>query len=175
MEQLITTPLKPLELIIGKLTPYFVIGMLDVALAVLMGRFLFDVPLRGNAALVFGMAALFLPGALAMGMLISIITRSQLLASQLAMVLTFLPSFLLSGFMYAIANMPEPIQVLTHLIPSRYFVTILKNVYLKGAGLEIIWAEAVFLFPLGGLWFLLPTRNSKRDWCELWLLNVCGK
>ena len=162
MEQLITTPLKPLELIIGKLTPYFVIGMLDVALAVLMGRFLFDVPLRGNAALVFGMAALFLPGALAMGMLISIITRSQLLASQLAMVLTFLPSFLLSGFMYAIANMPEPIQVLTHLIPSRYFVTILKNVYLKGAGLEIIWAEAVFLFFFGVIMVFVANKKLKK-------------
>ena len=162
MEQLITTPLKPLELIIGKLTPYFVIGMLDVALAVLMGRFLFDVPLRGNAALVFGMAALFLPGALAMGMLISIITRSQLLASQLAMVLTFLPSFLLSGFMYAIANMPEPIQVLTHLIPSRYFVTILKNVYLKGAGLEIIWAEAVFLFFFGVIMVFIANKKLKK-------------
>ena len=162
MEQLITTPLKPLELIIGKLTPYFVIGMLDVALAVLMGRFLFDVPLRGNGALVFGMAALFLPGALAMGMLISIVTRSQLLASQLAMVLTFLPSFLLSGFMYAIANMPEPIQVLTHLIPSRYFVTILKNVYLKGAGLEIIWAEAVFLFFFGVIMVFIANKKLKK-------------
>ena len=162
MEQLITTPLKPLELIIGKLTPYFVIGMLDVALAVLMGRFLFDVPLRGTGALVFGMAALFLPGALAMGMLISIVTRSQLLASQLAMVLTFLPSFLLSGFMYAIANMPEPIQVLTHLIPSRYFVTILKNVYLKGAGLEIIWAEAVFLFFFGVIMVFVANKKLKK-------------
>lgn len=162
MEQLITTPLQPLELIIGKLTPYFMIGMLDVALAVLMGRFLFDVPLRGNAALVFGMAALFLPGALAMGMLISIVTRSQLLASQLAMVLTFLPSFLLSGFMYAIANMPEPIQVLTHLIPSRYFVTILKNVYLKGAGLEIILAEAVFLFFFGVIMVFIANKKLKK-------------
>ncbi len=162
MEQLITTPLQPLELIIGKLTPYFMIGMLDVALAVLMGRFLFDVPLRGNAALVFGMAALFLPGALAMGMVISIVTRSQLLASQLAMVLTFLPSFLLSGFMYAIANMPEPIQVLTHLIPSRYFVTILKNVYLKGAGMEIILAEAVFLFFFGVIMVFIANKKLKK-------------
>nr|WP_320145511.1 ABC transporter permease [uncultured Anaeromusa sp.] len=162
MEQLITTPLKPLELIIGKLTPYFLIGMLDVALAVLMGRFLFDVPLRGNAALVFGMAALFLPGALAMGMLISIVTRSQLLASQLAMVLTFLPSFLLSGFMYAIANMPEPIQVITHLIPSRYFVTILKNIYLKGAGLEIILAEAIFLFFFGVIMVFIANKKLKK-------------
>ena len=145
MEQLITTPLKPLELIVGKLTPYFAIGMLDVLLAVLMGQYLFEVPMRGNAALVFGTAAIFLPGSLTMGMLISIMTRSQLLASQLAMVLTFLPSFLLSGFMYSIANMPVAIQGLTYLVPSRFFVSILKNVYLKGAGFAIILSEAGIL------------------------------
>ncbi len=145
MEQLITTPLKPLELIIGKLTPYFGIGMLDVVLAVLMGQYLFEVPLRGNAALIFGAAAIFLAGSLTMGMLISIVTRSQLLASQLAMVLTFLPSFLLSGFMYAIANMPAAIQGITYLVPSRYFVAILKNIYLKGAGIPILISEAGIL------------------------------
>jgi len=145
MEQLLTTPLKPSEVMLGKLTPYFAIGMFDVVLAVLMGQYLFEVPLRGNAALVFGMAAIFLPGSLTMGMLISIMTRSQLLASQLAMVLTFLPSFLLSGFMYSIANMPVVIQGLTYLVPSRFFVAILKKIYLKGAGLETILAEAGIL------------------------------
>ena len=162
MEQLITTPLKPIELIIGKLTPYFLIGMLDVLLAVLMGKYLFEVPLRGNAALVFGMTALFLPGALAMGMLVSIVTRSQLLASQLAMVLTFLPSFLLSGFMYAIANMPQPIQAITYLVPSRYFVAILKSIYLKGATLEIILTEAFFLLVFGVVLILVANKKLKK-------------
>ena len=142
MEQLISTPLTSSELITGKLTPYFLIGMLDVLLAVMMGQYIFEVPLRGNVALVFGMAAIFLPGALTMGLLISIMTRSQLLASQLAMVLTFLPSFLLSGFMYSIANMPLAIQGLTYLVPSRFFVSILKDIYLKGAGMAIIKFEA---------------------------------
>lgn len=145
MEQLISTPLKGSELILGKMLPYFAIGLLDVALAVLMGECLFNVPLRGSGALLFAMAAIFLGGALAMGMLISIVTKSQLLASQLAMVLTFLPSFLLSGFMYAIGNMPEPIQWITHVVPSRYFVTVLKGVYLKGVGLEILGLEALLL------------------------------
>ena len=142
MEQLISTPLTSSELITGKLTPYFLIGMLDVLLAVMMGQYIFEVPLRGNVALVLGMAAIFLPGALTMGLLISIMTRSQLLASQLAMVLTFLPSFLLSGFMYSIANMPLAIQGLTYLVPSRFFVSILKDIYLKGAGMAIIKFEA---------------------------------
>ena len=159
MEQLITTPLKSIELIIGKLTPYFLIGMVDVLLAVLMGEYLFEVPLRGQGALVFAMAALFLPGALAMGILISIVTRSQLLASQLAMVLTFLPSFLLSGFMYAIANMPEPLQLLTYLIPSRYFVAILKNIYLKGADLGIILTEAAFLIAFGIVMIMIANKK----------------
>jgi len=145
MEQLISTPVKGWELILGKLLPYFVIGMLDVSLAVLMGEFLFQVPLRGSAALLFAMAAVFLAGALSLGMVISIVTKSQLLASQLAMVLTFLPSFLLSGFMYAISNMPTPIQVITHVIPARYFVSLLKGIYLKGVGLEILAGEAALL------------------------------
>lgn len=145
MEQLIATPVKGSELILGKLLPYFALGMLDVLLAVLMGEFLFEVPLRGNVGLLFGMAAVFLVGALSLGMLISIMTRGQLLASQLAMVLTFLPSFLLSGFMYSIANMPTPIQIMTHLIPARYFVTLLKGIYLKGVGLEILGLDALLL------------------------------
>lgn len=149
MEQLISTPVLGPELVLGKLLPYFAIGMLDVLLAVLMGEFLFQVPLRGNVALLFGMAAIFLVGSLSLGLLISIVTKSQLLASQLAMVLTFLPSFLLSGFMYAISNMPPPIQILTYLIPARYFVALLKGIYLKGIGMEIMVLEAGLLALFG--------------------------
>ena len=162
MEQLITTPLTPSELITGKLTPYFAIGMLDVLLAVLMGQYIFEVPLRGNAALVFGMAALFLPGALTMGMLISIVTKSQLLASQLAMVLTFLPSFLLSGFMYSIANMPVAIQGLTYMVPSRFFVAILKNIYLKGAGMAIVKYEAGVLLIFAVVLIIVANIKLKK-------------
>ena len=162
MEQLITTPLTPSELITGKLTPYFAIGMLDVLLAVLMGQYIFEVPLRGNAALVFGMAALFLPGALTMGMLISIVTKSQLLASQLAMVLTFLPSFLLSGFMYSIANMPIAIQGLTYMVPSRFFVSILKSIYLKGAGMAIIASEAAVLLVFAVVLIIVANIKLKK-------------
>jgi ABC-2 type transport system permease protein len=145
MEQLISTPVKGPELILGKLLPYFGIGMLDVLLAVLTGVFLFQVPLRGSVVLVFGMAAVFLAGSLALGMVISIVTKSQLIASQLAMVLTFLPSFLLSGFMYATTNMPTAIRFITYLIPARYFVALLKGIYMKGVGLRILALEAVLL------------------------------
>jgi ABC-2 type transport system permease protein len=162
MEQLISTPVKKQELILGKLLPYFAIGMFDVILAVVMGEFLFEVPLRGNVALLFAMAAIFLAGALCLGMFISIVTKSQLLASQLAMVTTFLPAFLLSGFMYAISNMPKMIQVMTHLIPARYFVALLKGIYLKGIGLNILYMEAGLLSLFGVLMFALANVKFKK-------------
>jgi ABC-2 type transport system permease protein len=162
MEQLISTPVKVPELIFGKLVPYWVIGMLDVLLAVLMGQFVFSVPLRGSVPLLFGMAAIFLAGALSLGMVISIVTKSQLLASQLAMVLTFLPSFLLSDFMYAISNMPKPIRVITYLIPARYFVTLLKGIYLKGVGLEILAVEAGLLMIFSAAMLLVANLKFKK-------------
>jgi ABC-2 type transport system permease protein len=162
MEQLISTPVKGRELIAGKLLPYFAIGMLDVLLAVLMGEFLFHVPLRGSVALLFAMAAIFLAGALSLGMVISIVTKSQLLASQLAMVMTFLPAFLLSGFMYAISNMPKPIQLVTYLIPARYFVALLKGIYLKGIGLHILYIEAMLLTLFGIMMIVLANKKFKK-------------
>lgn len=162
MEQLITTPVKTHELILGKLAPYFAIGLFDVLLAVLMGEFIFQVPLRGNVLLLFALAAVFLAGSLTMGMLISIAARSQLLASQLAMILTFLPSFLLSGFMYAIANMPLAIQGLSYLIPARYFVAILKNIYLKGSGFTLILAEASILLIFAIVILLVANVKFKK-------------
>ncbi len=162
MEQLISTPVKSAELILGKLLPYFAIGLFDVLLAVLMAEFLFQVPLRGSPALVFAFAAVFLVGALSLGMLISIVTKSQLLASQLAMVLTFLPSFLLSDFMYAVGNMPAPIQAVTYVVPARYFVGALKGIYLKGVGLEVLALEAGLLTVFGFVVLAFATVKFRK-------------
>lgn len=162
MEQLISTPVKGNELILGKLFPYFAIGMFDVLMAVLMGEFLFHVPLRGSVGLLFIMAAVFLVGALSLGIVISIMARTQLLASQLAMVLTFLPSFLLSGFMYSIDNMPEAIQMITYFIPATYFVSLLKGIYLKGIGLEILIFEAVLLTIFGVVMLVLANVSFRK-------------
>ncbi len=162
MEQLISTPVKGPELIVGKLAPYFVIGMADVTLAVLMGEFLFHVPLRGSVPLLFGMAATFLVGALSMGILISTVMKNQLLASQFAMVATFLPAFLLSGFMFPIANMPAPIQGITYLIPARYFVALLKGIYLKGVGLEVLAPQAALLAAFSVAMILLAIARFKK-------------
>ena len=145
MEQLISTPVKISEVIVGKLVPYFVVGAIGVLLAMAMGEFVFHVPLRGSVALVLGTSALFLVGSLAMGILISIVTKNQLLANQLAGVATFLPAFLLSGFIYNIVNMPDVIQWVTYLVPARYFVALLKAIYLKGVGVEILGGQILLL------------------------------
>jgi ABC-2 type transport system permease protein len=162
MEQLISTPVRGQELILGKLIPYFLIGLLDVLLAVLLGKFLFQVPLRGNAVLLFTLAAIFLAGTMALGIVISILAKNQLVANQLAMMLTYVPSFLLSGFVFPISNMPTAIQLITYLIPARYFISILRAIYLKGVGLEIVALEAVLLTAFGAAMVLLANKLFKK-------------
>lgn len=146
MEQLISTPLQKEELILGKLIPYFVVGLVDVFLSVAMGKFLFGVPLRGSGLLLFSLASLFLLGAICQGVLVSIITKNQLFASQISIILSYLPTFILSGFIYPITNMPQVVQWITYVVPGRYFVAILKGIYAKGIGMEILGMEALFLF-----------------------------
>ena len=145
MEQLISTPIRGPELVFGKVVPYFVIGMVDVALAVAMGKWLFGVPLRGNPGLVFATAAIFLSGALFFGLTLSIAMKSQVVANQLALVGSYLPTLLLSGFVFAIENMPLPLQIVTYIVPARYFITLLRSIYLKGIGLEVLWLNALLL------------------------------
>jgi ABC-2 type transport system permease protein len=159
MEQLISTPLRGPELIFGKVVPYFGIGMVDVAMAVLMGKWIFDVPIVGNAGLLFGMSALFLTGALFFGLTLSIKLKSQVLANQLAIIAGFLPTLILSGFVFAIENMPLPLQFLTYIVPARYFIAILRGIYLKGIGLEILWLNALFLGVYALLMMILANRN----------------
>jgi ABC-2 type transport system permease protein len=143
MEQLISTPVKPSELILGKLAPYFVIGMLDMTIVVGMGVFLFKTPFRGSPFLLVATSCLFLIAALSQGMFISVSARSQMMAAQIALLTTFLPAFLLSGFAFAIENMPYVLQYVTYVISARYFVTILKGLYMKGVGVETLWPEII--------------------------------
>ena len=162
MEQLISTPVRPAELILGKLVPYLVIGLANMLIAVLMAVFVFQVPLRGSVPLLFGIGGLFIVATLAQGILISAIARQQLLASQLAMISTFLPAFLLSGFAFPIANMPAPIRALTHIIPARYFVSVVKGIFLRGVGLEVLWPEALFLLAFAVLVLALAIRRTPK-------------
>jgi ABC-2 type transport system permease protein len=159
MEQLISTPLRGPELIFGKVVPYFVIGLSDVAIAVAMGKWIFNVPVVGNAGLLFALSALFLTGALFFGMTLSIVLKSQVLANQIAIVAGFLPTLILSGFVFAIENMPLPIQCITYIVPARYFIAILRGIYLKGIGLEILWLDALLL---GGYSLIMITLANRK-------------
>jgi ABC-2 type transport system permease protein len=140
-----TTPLTRGEFLVGKLTPYFVIGMADLAVAVLVAVFIFDVPLRGSVIGLTLISALFLLVVMLQGALISIAAGNQLLASQMSLVSTFLPAFLLSGFIFAIENMPVVLQYLTLLVPARYFVALSKAIFLKGVGPLLLWTEVAAL------------------------------
>ncbi|HUY82018.1 MAG TPA: ABC transporter permease [Acidobacteriaceae bacterium] len=132
MEGIMVTPVTRTEILLGKLLPYFVIGMGGMALSTLMAVFLFDVPLRGSLWVLFGSAALFLLTALGMGLMISVVARSQFVAAMVAIVTTFLPAFILSGFLFDIRSMPRIIQFLTHIVAARYFVAILQSTFLAG-------------------------------------------
>jgi ABC-2 type transport system permease protein len=145
MEQLIATPVKAQELVIGKLLPYFVIGFIDTVLSVLMGTLIFDVPIRGSVTLLFSLATIFIIGGLSFGILLSIIGKTQLVASQIAIISTFLPVFLMSGFVFAISNMPKPLQAVTYLVQARYFVTISKGIFLKGSTFQNLVLESAML------------------------------
>jgi ABC-2 type transport system permease protein len=162
MEQLIATPVKPVEMIIGKLVPYFVIGFIDTVFAIIMSTLLFDVPLRGSVSLLLVLSAIFLFGGLSMGILISVVARTQVIANQMAMLSSFLPVFLLSGFIFSISNMPVPLQAITYLIPARYFVTILKGIFLKGISLEYLIWEALLLTIYGIVVFTLSVKKFHK-------------
>ena len=162
MEQLISTPVTGRELILGKLLPYFSIGMVDMVLAALMGEFLFHVPLRGSVLLLFASSAIFLAGTMALGILISVVAKNQLMANQMAMVLTFVPSFLLSGFVFPISNMPTVVQWITYLVPARYFITLLKAIYLKGAGVSVLAGDGLLLVIYAASTILLAVGIFKK-------------
>lgn len=161
MEQLLSTPVRPAELVLGKIVPYYLIGMADMAIAVVAGTLIFDVPLRGSPLFLFASAALFMFGCLSMGLFISAKTKSQTLAFQMGILTSFLPAFLLSGFIYAIENMPAFIQVVTYVVPTRYFIALLKCIFLKGVGVRVLWFEAAMLVVFSLLVFRAAVANVK--------------
>ena len=162
MEQLISTPIKGPELIIGKFIPYFTIAFFDLLVGVFLARFLFGVPFRGNFPLFILLSFLFFTGALSQGILISVNSKTQLMASQLASLSTLIPTMLLSGFIYPIFNMPKFIQLFTYLIPARYYIIVLRDIFLKGNGLFTLWDEAVFLLLFAGAMFILAIKKFKK-------------
>ncbi|MGM0693414.1 MAG: ABC transporter permease [Pseudomonadota bacterium] len=145
MEQLIATPVQGVELLVGKMTPYLIIGLVDVLVSVAMAIWVFGVPLRGSFWFLMASGTLFMLGGLGLGILISTVARSQLVASQVAMVVTFIPAFLLSGFLYSIDNMPPALQWVTYAVQARYYVSILKDVFLKASPPIYLINQVLFL------------------------------
>lgn len=162
MEQLLSTPLRPAELVLGKMLAYFALGLIDTFTAVAAGVLIFAVPLRGEPLLVLASSGVFLTGALFWGLLVSAWARTQLLAYQVSVLTSFLPSFLLSGLVFAIEDMPEVIQAVTYIVPARYFIVILRGVFLKGVGLQVLWAELALLAAFAALVFLAATRKVRQ-------------
>jgi ABC-2 type transport system permease protein len=143
MEQLISTPVTPLEIMLGKLVPYFAIGMFDVIVCALMAIYWFDVPFRGSFLTLLVSSAMFMVVVLSLGFFISVIAKSQLAASQIALLVTFLPAFLLSGFLYSIEQMPPVLQWITRILPARYYVSVLKKIFLKGTPTALLYADLI--------------------------------
>ena len=148
MEQLIVTPIRRAEILVGKLVPFIIIGFAELTLVILVAVYWFQLEIKGSIFLLFFLSSLFLMNTLALGLLISVISQTQ----QQAMMTTFfvlLPSLLLSGFIFPIENMPTAVRYLTYAIPFRYFLTIVRGIFLKGVGMEVLWDESLILFLFG--------------------------
>ena len=162
MEALMVTPVTVREIILGKLIPYYLLGMGGMILSVVMAIGLFDVPLRGSLAVLFAASSLFLFAALGMGLLISVVSKNQFVAGQTAIMTTFLPAFILSGFLFDISSMPAPVQVVTHVIAARYFIAILQTVFLAGNVWPVILPNAAALLLMAGFFLGLSKRKSRK-------------
>jgi ABC-2 type transport system permease protein len=162
MEQLLSTPVRPVEIAVGKLGAYFVLGVIDMLMSIFVGMVIFNVPLKGSPVLLFVSSCIFLFGALAWGILISAMNRNQLAAYQLCTLTSFLPAFLLSGFIYSLQNMPWVIQFLALFVPARYFIDIVKGIFLKGIGLEILWFDVLLLVVYGVAMFYLAAKKLRQ-------------
>jgi ABC-2 type transport system permease protein len=162
MEQLISTPVTPMEIMLGKLAPYMAIGLFDTCVCAAMGVWWFGVPFRGHLWVFLLSSIMFLTVVLSMGYFFSVVAKTQLAASQVSLVATFLPAFLLSGFMYPIDQMPAVIQVITHIVPARYYMAILRNVFLKGTSVNLMWQDFIGLALFATFLTFLATRAFKK-------------
>jgi ABC-2 type transport system permease protein len=162
MEQLISTPVTPVEIMLGKLAPYFVIGMFDVIVCAMIAIYWFEVPFRGSFPTLLLSSAMFLVVVLSLGFFISVMAKSQLAASQVSLVITFLPAFLLSGFLFSIEQMPVVLQWITRILPARYYVSVLKKIFLKGTPTALLYTDLVPLALFALVLALLATASFHK-------------
>jgi len=164
MEQVRMSPVGPLAYVIGKTVPYFCVSLASSMGIVALAMLLFDLPMRGSWAMLLLSVSLFLIGALAFGLLISTMAETQQVAFQLALLTSYLPTLMLSGFIFPISSMPTFLQVITHIVPARYFLVALRGVVLKGVGLEVFWRDLMALVIFATLTIILASARLKREW-----------
>ena len=162
MEQLISTPVSAMEIMVGKLAPYFVLGIFDVLVCAAIAIYWFHVPFRGSFITLLASSALFMVVVLSLGFFISVLAKSQFAASQIALLVTFLPAFLLSGFLFSIDQMPIVLQWITRILPARYYVSVLKQIFLKGTPTALLYADLIPLAVFALLLALLATRSFHK-------------
>jgi ABC-2 type transport system permease protein len=162
MEQLIVSPLRPIELIIGKLLPFAVIALIQITLITVLGVFWFHIPLRGNLILLLFSTCIYLFTTLGIGLFISTISATQQEA-MMSVFLFYMPTILLSGFAYPIHNMPQLIQYFTFINPLRYFLVVIRSIFLKGIGIDILWAQLVPLLIMGVIIIIFSTFRFRKS------------
>lgn len=162
IEQIIVSPVTPAQLLIGKLLPYVGLALIAAAIVVTAGSLLFDVPMRGSYGLLLLATLLFVITGLGQGLLISSLADTQQTAFLIAAFSTLLPTFILSGFVFPIAGMPRPLQVLTHLIPARFYLNALREIMLKGTGLPTFWQDLVWLMGLGLFFIAIAAFRMRK-------------
>jgi len=161
MEVLLVSPLKPLQIIIGKVTPYVLLSFVNAIVIIILGRTVFGLPVQGSVLLLLLESILFILLALSLGIFISTVTDNQMAAMLLSLLVLMLPTILLSGFIFPIENMPEVLQWLTHVIPPRWFITIIKNIMIKGTGMAYIWKETLILLGMTAIFIILSVKKFK--------------
>jgi ABC-2 type transport system permease protein len=164
MEQVRMSPIGPVPYVLGKTAPYFAVSLISSLSIVLAAMALFGMPMRGSWLVLVGVVSLFLIGALAFGLLISSIADTQQVAFQVALLTSFLPTFMLSGFIFPIASMPTFLQLVTYAVPARYFLVALRGVVLKGVGPEVFWPDLVALALFGAVALTLASLRVRRQW-----------
>jgi drug efflux transport system permease protein len=163
MEALLVTPVRVGELLVGKLVPYFLLGMGGMILSTAMAVWVFGVPFRGSFVVLSVVSALFMLAALGMGLLISTLARSQFVAGQIAIIVAFLPAFILSGFIFDIASMPAVVQLITHIVPARYFVASLQTLFLAGTVWPVVLTNGAALLLMAAVFLALTRRKTRKS------------
>lgn len=161
MEVLLASPLKPIQIVLGKVTPYLLLSFINAVTIILMGVFIFGVPIKGSVIFLMAESFLFILLALSLGILISTIAPNQMVAMFISVLALMLPTILLSGFIFPIANMPWPLRLISHIMPPRWFIIIIKNIMLKGTGIFYVWKETLILMFMTFVFIGLSVRNFK--------------